>query len=103
MIWFKWEKNSLYLNFHVLLCCWGYDLVWFSFADNSDYSVLTNLNFAIEPTSFRRHCIALSILQDEIGEGMEQFEFYFENLPNEAAGVGTPATTCVNIIDDDGE
>ena len=73
------------------------------FADGIDYSILTTLNFAIEPTSVRRHCIGLSILQDTIGEGMEQFEFFFENLPNEMAGVGTPATTCVNIIDDDGK
>ena len=77
--------------------------MWLSFADGTDYSVLTDLNFAIEPSSPRRHCIALSILQDEIGEGMEQFEFYFENLPNEMAGVGIPPTTCVNIIDDDGK
>ena len=54
--------------------------MWLSFADGADYSVLTDLNFVIEPSSLRRHCIALSILQDEIGEGMEQFEFYFENL-----------------------
>ena len=73
------------------------------FADGTDYSILTTLNFAIEPTSVRRHCIGLSILQDTIGKGMEQFEFFFENLPNEMAGVGTPATTCVNIIDDDGK
>ena len=73
------------------------------FADGTDYLILTMLNFAIEPTSVRRHCIGLSILQDTIGEGTEQFEFYFENLPNEMAGVGTPATTCVNIIDDDGK
>ena len=79
-----------------------YDLVWLSLAGD-DYSVLTNLNFVIEPSSLRRHCIALSIVQDEIGEGMEQFEFFFENLPNEMAGVGTPATTCVNIIDDVGK
>lgn len=77
--------------------------MWLSFADGADYSVLTDLNFAIEPSSLRCHCIALSILQDEIGEGMEQFEFYFENLPNEMAGVGIPPTTCVNIIDDDGK
>ena len=77
--------------------------MWLSFA-GADYSVLTDLNFVIEPSSLnRRHCIALSIVQDEIGEGMEQFEFFFENLPNEMAGVGTPATTCVNIIDDDGK
>ena len=73
------------------------------FADGADYSILTPLNFAIEPTSDRRHCIGLSILQDEISEGTEQFEFYFENLPNAMAGVGTPATTCVNIIDGDGK
>ena len=74
------------------------------FADGVDYSVVTSLNFAIQPsTLLRRHCIALDIVQDEIGEGMEQFEFFFENLPNESAGVGTPATTCVNIIDDDGK
>ena len=77
--------------------------MWLSFADGADYSVLTDLNFVIEPSSLRRHCIALSILQDEIGEGMEQFEFYFENLPNEMASVGIPPTTCVNIIDDDGK
>ena len=77
--------------------------MWLSFADGADYSVLTDLNFAIEPSSLRHHCIALSILQDEIGEGMEQFEFYFENLPNEMASVGIPPTTCVNIIDDDGK
>ena len=77
--------------------------MWLSFVDGADYSVLTDLNFAIEPSSLRRHCIALSILQDEIGEGMEQFEFYFENLPNEMASVGIPPTTCVNIIDDDGK
>ena len=68
-----------------------------------DYSILTGLDFAIQPGSVRRHCIGLSTLQDTIGEGMEQFEFFFENLPNESAGVGNPATTCVNIIDDDGK
>ena len=72
------------------------------FADGMDYSVLSNLMLTIEPASARRHCVALSILQDMISEGMEQFELYFENLPNESAGIGTPATTCINIIDDDG-
>ena len=72
------------------------------FADGMDYLVLSNLTFTIEPASVRRHCVALSILQDTIGEGMEQFEVYFENLPSDSANVGTPATTCVNIIDDDG-
>lgn len=73
----------------------------FLFLDG-DYSILTPLMFTIQPTSLRRHCIGVSILQDMIGEGMEQFELYFENLPSESADVGTPATTCINIIDDDG-
>ena len=80
----------------------GCDLVLFCLADNVDYSILTSLDFVIQPGSFRCHCVRLNTLHDTIGEGMEQFEFYFENLPNESAGVGNPATTCVNIIDDDG-
>ena len=70
--------------------------------DGQDYRMLSSSTFVIEPNSLRRHCVALEILQDTIGEGMEQFELFFDNLPSESADVGTPATTCVNIIDDDG-
>ena len=85
----------------ILWSYYGHNLGFLS-SDGTDYSILTSLTFAIEPTSPRRHCVGLGILQDTIGEGMEQFELYFENLPSESADVGTPATTCVNIIDDDG-
>ena len=48
-------------------------------------------------------CIDISTIQDAIGEGTEQFELYFENLPSAFANDGDPNVLCVNIEDDDGE
>ena len=48
-------------------------------------------------------CIDISTIEDSASEGTEQFELYFENLPNESARVGEPNVLCVNILDNDGE
>jgi hypothetical protein len=50
-----------------------------------------------------RFCIDISTVQDTIGEGTEQFELYFENLPSASARDGDPSVLCVNIEDDDCE
>ena len=44
----------------------------------------------------------MNTIQDNIAEGTEQFELYFENLPSEFATAGTRDTVCVSIVDDEG-
>jgi hypothetical protein len=44
----------------------------------------------------------VSTIQDNIAEGTEQFELYFENLPNEFAIAGMRDTVYVSIVDDEG-
>ena len=48
-------------------------------------------------------CIDISTTDDDIGEGTEQFELYFENLPSEFARDGDPNVLCVNILDNESE
>ena len=48
-------------------------------------------------------CIDISTNDDDLGEGTEQFELYFENLPSEFARDGDPNVLCVNILGNDGE
>ena len=36
-------------------------------------------------------------------EGTELFELYFMNVPSATTTLGTPATACVNIADNDGK
>ena len=55
------------------------------------------------PMGNEQFCIDISTVQDTIGEGTEQFELYFENLPSASARDGDPNILCVNIQDDDGE
>ena len=70
--------------------------------ENVDYTVLVEQTFTADSaTSGQRFCLLFSTVDDEIAEGREQFEFYFTNLPNDAADVGDPATVCVDIADDD--
>ena len=67
-----------------------------------DYTVLVQQTFTADSaTSGQRFCLAFRTEDDDIAEGCEQFEFYFTNLPNDAADVGDPATVCVDIADDD--
>ena len=50
-----------------------------------------------------RRCISFKAVDDTIAlQEVEQFEFYFENLPSNFATVGDQSTLCVNIMDDDG-
>ena len=48
-----------------------------------------------------RYCVAFTTEDDSLAEGLEQFEFYFVNLPNDFANTGDPDTVGVDIIDDD--
>ena len=48
-------------------------------------------------------CIDISTIDDSAGEGTEQFELYFQNLPSVSARDGDPNVLCVNILDNDGE
>ena len=50
----------------------------------------------------QQFCINISTIEDVTGEGTEQFELYFENLPSASARKGDPNVLCVNILDDDG-
>ena len=59
--------------------------------------------FTVPPSaSGSQHCVAFLTEHDDIGEGTEQFELYFENLSSDFADAGNPNTVSVNIIDDDG-
>ena len=48
-------------------------------------------------------CIDINTIDDVIGEGTEQFELYFENLPCTSAVDRDPNVLCVNIVDNDRE
>ena len=80
----------------------GILIILVSFTDGVDYIVPVDLTFEIDLSTPLQLCVSLSIIDDTLGEGMEQFEFYFVDVPSDSATIGTPATTCVNIIDDDG-
>ena len=68
-----------------------------------DYTIVSPLTFTLPPSaSGSQHCVAFTTDDDDIGEGTEQFEFYFENLSSDFADAGDPSTLCVNIIDNDG-
>ena len=50
-----------------------------------------------------RVCINITILDDHVYEGDEQFLVMFGNLPNAEAGVGLIQQACVTIVDDESE
>ena len=69
-----------------------------------DYSLpAQSLSVTFSSMNGERFCIDVSTIQDAIGEGTEQFELYFENLPSAFANDGDPNVLCVNIEDDDGK
>ena len=70
-----------------------------------DYSLPT-ASLSVSFTSSmagEQFCIDISTIDDLTGEGTEQFELYFENLPSQSARDGDPNVLCVNILDNDGE
>ena len=69
-----------------------------------DYSLpAQSLSVTFSSMNGERFCIDISTIQDTIGEGTEQFELYFENLPSAFANAGDPDVPCINIEDDDGK
>ena len=68
-----------------------------------DYSLAQSLSFTFSLMDGEQFCIDISIIQDTIGEGTEQFELYFENLPSAFANTDDPDVLCINIEDDDGK
>ena len=69
-----------------------------------DYSLpAQSLSVTFSSMNGEQFCIDISTIQDTIGEGTEQFELYFENLPSAFANAGDPDVLCVNIEDDDGK
>ena len=69
-----------------------------------DYSLpAQSLSVSFSSMDGEQFCIDISTIQDEIGEGTEQFELFFTNLPSASARDGDPNVLCVNIEDDDGE
>lgn len=68
-----------------------------------DYELLSPLAFNVEGgQAAGRFCVAFITEDDSVGEGTEQFELYFENLPSEFYTAGDPDRVCVSIIDNDG-
>ena len=68
-----------------------------------DYTIVSPQTFSLPPSdSGTQRCVAFSTEDDDIGEGTEQFELYFENLDSDFANAIDPKTICVNIIDNDG-
>ena len=71
---------------------------------DADYSLpAQSLSVTFSSMTGDQFCIDISTIQDAIGEGTEQFELYFENLPSAFANDGDPNILCVNIEDDDDE
>ena len=69
----------------------------------TDYTIDSSLTVPIAASnSGGRYCLDVSTIQDNIAEGTEQFELYFENLPSEFATAGMRDTVCVSIVDDEG-
>ena len=69
-----------------------------------DYSLpAQSLSVTFSSMNGERFCIDISTIQDTIGEGTEQFELYFENLPSAFANTDDPDVLCINIEDDDGK
>ena len=69
----------------------------------TDYTIDSSLTVPIAATnSGDQFCLDVSTIQDNIAEGTEQFELYFENLPSEFATAGIRDTVCVSIVDDEG-
>ena len=69
-----------------------------------DYSLpAPSLSVTFSSMTGQQFCIDISTIEDEIGEGTEQFELYFENLPSASARAGDPNVLCVNILDNDGQ
>ena len=69
-----------------------------------DYSLpAQSLSVRFSSMNGEQFCIDISTTDDDIGEGTEQFELYFENLPSASALDGDPNVLCVNILDNDGE
>lgn len=66
--------------------------------------ILSPLNFMIPASeSGVQRCVSFRAVDDNLAlEGVEQFEFFFENLPSNSATVGDQSTLCVNITDNDG-
>ena len=69
-----------------------------------DYSLpAQSLSVRFSSMNGEQFCIDISTTDDDIGEGTEQFELYFENLPSEFARDGDPNILCVNILDNECE
>lgn len=75
---------------------------YYSFV-GTDYSIDSSLTVPIAAASSGdRYCIDVSTIEDNLSEGTEQFELYFDNLPSDFATAGTRDTVCVSILDDEG-
>ena len=69
-----------------------------------DYSLpAQSLSVTFSSMNSEQFCIDISTNDDDLGEGTEQFELYFENLPSEFARDGDPNVLCVNILDNECE
>ena len=69
-----------------------------------DYTIDSSLTVPIAASnSGGQYCLNVNTIQDNLSEGTEQFELYFENLPNEFAAAGMRDTVCVSIVDDEGK
>lgn len=71
----------------------------------NDYQILPTSQVITVPVSPIRDqfCVTITINTDAEVEGDEQFELFFQNLPNNYATVGDNETVCVTITDDDGK
>ena len=72
-------------------------------ATDSDFVIYSTLNFTMSAMTSETVCFNISVLDDLLDENLEQFEFYFEILPNDYATVGDPSLLLVSIVDNDGE
>ena len=69
-----------------------------------DYTLpAQSLSVSFSSMDGQQFCIDVSTIDDVTGEGTEQFELYFLNLPSPLADSGDPDVLCVNIQDNDSE
>jgi hypothetical protein len=80
-------------------------IICISVTTGSDYMVESLLDFtfsSMEPGEIM--CVNVSVVDDEIDEPTEQFEFYFIPILDDApVTFGDPLAACVNIQDNDSE
>lgn len=96
---------SLFVNIDVIIRAVTTDPTFSLFIGNSDFDSMSIMQTFMASSTGRTLCVNITIIDDTIYEGDEQFLVTFgNNLPDPSlAGVGPITQACVTIQDDDGQ